>query len=359
MRKATVAERILALTTTADCAAAVVGDLLEEKPSRGRQWFWLTIARTVVAFAWLNFVRFLSGQHSAFAAADITEPIMTFLRFVWSRKWLLVTPIVLCTMAASLVAYSRPVRYRSTTRIVVVPQRVPTELVRSSVSSRVEDRLTFISQQILSRARLERIVQEFNLYPAERRTGIMEDILQKMRTRDIRIGIQNGNTFEVSYQGDHPRTVQKVTERLASLFIEENVRDRTAQADNTTQFLDSRIGTFAEQVDAFADRMTRDRLEQRSSPRSVVIEYEELQNAYRALLAKRVQAQLSAQLEQRQISEQFRLLDPARVPEQPEGLDRLTVTLLGAGAGLVLGLVLMLRSSWQRPAPPAAVAAPA
>jgi polysaccharide chain length determinant protein (PEP-CTERM system associated) len=124
--------------------------------------------------------------------------------------------------------------------ILVVPQRVPESYVRSTVTTRIEDRLTSIAQQILSRTRLERIIQDFNLYPEERRTGIMEDIVEKMR-KDIKIDVIKGDAFRVSYIGDNPRTVMKVTDRLSSLFIEENLRDREVLSEGTNQFLESQL----------------------------------------------------------------------------------------------------------------------
>ena len=58
------------------------------------------------------------------------------------------------------------------------------------------------------------------------RTAIMEDVVQRMRD-DIDVADRKGKeSFRVSYVSDDPQTAQKVTERLASLFIEENLRDR-------------------------------------------------------------------------------------------------------------------------------------
>ena len=73
-------------------------------------------------------------------------------------------------VAASAALWVRqlPNTYRSETLILVVPQRVPESYVRSTVTARIEDRLQTISQQIMSRTRLEQIVQDFNLYPQER-----------------------------------------------------------------------------------------------------------------------------------------------------------------------------------------------
>jgi hypothetical protein len=59
--------------------------------------------------------------------------------------------------------------------------RVPENYVQSTVTTRIEDRLQAISQQILSRTRLEPIINDLELYKDERATGIMEDIVESMR----------------------------------------------------------------------------------------------------------------------------------------------------------------------------------
>jgi polysaccharide chain length determinant protein (PEP-CTERM system associated) len=139
-----------------------------------------------------------------------------------------------------------PNLYRSEALILVVPQRVPKDFVRPTVTAEVDERLQSISQQILSRTRLERIILDFNLYPAERKTGIMEDVVEQMR-RDIRVSIapvrrgEDSTSFRIGFVADKPRTAMQVTERLASLFIEENIRDRELLAEGTDQFLESQL----------------------------------------------------------------------------------------------------------------------
>jgi polysaccharide chain length determinant protein (PEP-CTERM system associated) len=112
--------------------------------------------------------------------------------------------------------------------------------VKSTVTARVEDRLQSISQQILSRTRLERIVRDFKLYEQELRTSLMEDVVEQMR-KDIDVEVVKGDAFRIGYVGREPRTVMKVTERLASLFIEENLRDRTVLAEDSYEFLDAQL----------------------------------------------------------------------------------------------------------------------
>jgi polysaccharide chain length determinant protein (PEP-CTERM system associated) len=160
-----------------------------------------------------------------------------FLRIAGRRKWAIILPFVLIALATLVVAHYLPNRYRSETVILVVPQQVPESYVRSTITSRIEDRLQSISQQILSRTRLERIIQDFNLYERERQIGIMEDVIEKMRTRDIRVETLKGDAFRIAFIGDNPVTVMRVTDRLASHFIDENLRDREVLAQGTSQFL--------------------------------------------------------------------------------------------------------------------------
>jgi polysaccharide chain length determinant protein (PEP-CTERM system associated) len=164
------------------------------------------------------------------------------LEAAWRRRWFIVAPLVLFTVTAVTVSLLLPDRYRSEATLLIVPQRVPENYVRATVTARLDERLRSIGQQILTRTQLERIMQEFDLYPNERRTMIMEDVIELMK-KDIDIGPPRGNagTFTVSFEAGNPRTAMVVTERLASLFIRQNLEDRSAFAEQTGQFLDSQL----------------------------------------------------------------------------------------------------------------------
>ena len=95
------------------------------------------------------------------------------LAIAWRRKWLIAIPFVLIASVAIAVVYTLPDRYRSETAILVVPQRVPENYVRSTVTTRIEDRLRSINQQVRSRTKLERLIEDFNLYPERRKKDIM------------------------------------------------------------------------------------------------------------------------------------------------------------------------------------------
>jgi polysaccharide chain length determinant protein (PEP-CTERM system associated) len=70
-------------------------------------------------------------------------------------------------------------------------------------------------------------------------------------------------------------------------------------------------------------------------------DYEVLQRSYGTLLAKSEDAKVSANLERRQIAEQFKIIDAARLPGQPFSPNRLQINSIGVAAGLVFGLALV------------------
>ena len=193
-------------------------------------------------------------------------------------------PAVLGTFVAILFSYSLPPLYRSSTLILVEPQKVPQSYVSPTVTSPVEDRLNTISQQILSRTNLEKIIREFGLYERDEAalSGLAslseslqetlkhllvsfnlyaqpeaprwepEGYVNRMREA-IEIKVMGGkrkNAFIVAFTGRDPKTAMQVTNALASLFIEENLKVRERQAEGTSEFLASEL--------AVAERELRD-----------------------------------------------------------------------------------------------------
>jgi polysaccharide chain length determinant protein (PEP-CTERM system associated) len=162
------------------------------------------------------------------------------LRILGRRAWLIVIMLVLGAAVAVGVSKRLPNQYRSETLIMLVPQRISDNYVKAAVTGRIEDRLATLEDQILSRSRLERIILDLDLYQSLRRTLPMEDVVQRMRD-DIAIKVEGKESFRVSYVSGVAKTAQTTTARLASLFIEENLRDRENLAEDTNQFLDSQL----------------------------------------------------------------------------------------------------------------------
>jgi polysaccharide chain length determinant protein (PEP-CTERM system associated) len=165
------------------------------------------------------------------------------------RALVVIVPPIVTLFLALVVSARIPNTYQSDMLIAVVPQRVPNEFVRSTVTLRTEERLNTITSQIMSRTVLEPVITELNLYPDERRAMPMEDVVQKMRDSIEREFDKNPNdrlreeprAFHVRFKYTDPVVAAKVTERLGSIFVDQNARERGALAEATDQFLESQL----------------------------------------------------------------------------------------------------------------------
>lgn len=162
------------------------------------------------------------------------------LAIVWRRKWWVIVPFVLAAAVSVLVSRSLPNRYRSETLMLVVPQRVPESYVRATVTTRLEDRLRSIQQQILSRTTLEQIIRDADLYPELRKRLPMEDVVELMRA-DVKVETVRGDAFRVTFTSESPKKAMEVAARLSSAFVAESKTDRKALATSTTEFLQSQL----------------------------------------------------------------------------------------------------------------------
>ena len=190
--------------------------------------------------------------------AQIETPfnIQDYLAIGLRRKWYIIIPLVIGALASFGVYKYLPKVYKTATLILVQPQSVPESYVRSTITTSIVNRLNTISQEILSRTRLEKVIQEFNLYPDIRKSLPLEEVIELMRKR-IEVKVQEPgrdrrdqttNSFSISFEGEKPDTVMMVTNKLASLFIEENLKVRESQAGGTSEFLSKELQSMEERL---------------------------------------------------------------------------------------------------------------
>jgi polysaccharide chain length determinant protein (PEP-CTERM system associated) len=183
-----------------------------------------------------------------------------FLAIAWRHRWVILVPLVVCALATFAWSRSLPNRYRSEAFVLIIPPQVPESLVRPTITESLQERLNLMRQQILSRTRLERIILEFNLYSKERQSLLMEQIVERMRV-DIGVNVpkvgrrEEPGHFVVSFDSESPQTAMVVAERLASLFIRENLQGRGIQADATSQFLQSQVDESLRRLQAHEARL--------------------------------------------------------------------------------------------------------
>jgi polysaccharide chain length determinant protein (PEP-CTERM system associated) len=169
--------------------------------------------------------------------------LQSYFKIGLRRKWYIIIPFALF-IAISYGAYKYlPKTYRASTLILVQAQKVPESYVRPTLTESVAERLNNISQEILSRTRLERVIKEFNLYPDMLSKLHMEEIVDMMKGK-IEVRVQRQNAFSISFEGTEPGTVMQVTNKLALMFIEENLRSREARAEGTAEFIAKELQTM-------------------------------------------------------------------------------------------------------------------
>ena len=170
---------------------------------------------------------------NAVADFDISQILSNLYR----RKGLIISVFIVVSLLAGYLATILPKVYRSSTLIVVTPQRIPTAFVASTVTIDLNERMQSIIQEILSRTQLEKIVQEFDLYPSET-TESIEGRVERLRKK-VKVDVRRNNVFELSFESENPEKAKQVTSRLGSLFIDQNLQVREQQAEGTKSFINT------------------------------------------------------------------------------------------------------------------------
>src|SRR5215467_4167320 len=149
------------------------------------------------------------------------------------RRWWLLLPAFLCWTLAWGVSWLIPTLYRSEAVILVEQQKVPEQYVVPNVTVSLQDRLQSMTQQILSRTRLQATIDRFHLYPHGRsldRLMPSEDPVERMR-KDIKIELVDSaarpgelTAFKIAYLADSRQLAYQVNGELTSLFIDDSLK---------------------------------------------------------------------------------------------------------------------------------------
>lgn len=184
------------------------------------------------------------------------------------RGWM-VGPSFAALVISVVVAFFWPDSYVSSGAIRVVPPQVPERYVPSNVNMEMSQHINSMAQGILSRTMLTNIIQTHGLYRQELSRNPMEDIIELMKRR-IRIGsvldVQargrgTMSAFAISFEYDNRYLAQKVTSDLMSRFITENLRTRSNQSRETTQFLKEQWQAAKKRLEELEGKRTQFRLQ--------------------------------------------------------------------------------------------------
>ena len=175
-----------------------------------------------------------------------------YVRILKQRAVLIVVPGIALALVALLFSNAIPPQYVSQTLVLVEQQRVPDEYVKPVVSSDLDQRLASMKEQILSRSRIEPLVQRFNLYPGATPDDRLANVRKSIEIKPIKSEISGADSlpgFFISYRASDAHTAQQVCGEITSLFVNENLRAREQSAQGTTSFLESQLGSAKASLD--------------------------------------------------------------------------------------------------------------
>lgn len=181
------------------------------------------------------------------AQVKITPELV--IDIILRRRWVIMVPICVMLVVGIFLTIFLPKIYEAKTLILVEGQRVPQNYVQSIVTEDTAQRINTISQQILSRTNLEKVIADFGLFSGEEyQKMFLEDKVANLRERiavdvitDKRSRSGATEAFTISFKGKDPQKVMRVTNGLASYFIDENLKVREYQATGTSSFLESEL----------------------------------------------------------------------------------------------------------------------
>lgn len=185
---------------------------------------------------------------------------------LWQRRWLLLIPLVLLSVAGVVAAFTMPTVYRSKAVLAVESAELPREVVGSPVTALIDQRIARIRQQVLSRGNLVEIIQQNNLYAEERASTPLSQIIERMREATVieaieaDLGQSNGESntiaFAMSFDYESPAEAQVVMQEFVERFLDEDSSRMAQQADSTVEFLTEQAGGLQRQIVALEDRIT-------------------------------------------------------------------------------------------------------
>ena len=195
---------------------------------------------------------------------DTIAPLGLAERLAGLRRRLppMIWTALVVALAAGALALLWPPTYRSTGTILIEQQEVPTDLVRSAITSYADQRIQVITQRVMTTENLFKIIDRYGLYTAERAREAREKVIARMRDDisfemisadviDPRIGRPTKATiaFSVSYRHRSPDIAARVANELISLYMSVNIETRKQDAANASSFLNDEADRLSKRID--------------------------------------------------------------------------------------------------------------
>jgi protein tyrosine kinase modulator len=179
--------------------------------------------------------------------SNLLRPIY-YWELLKRRVFYFVIPFVLVASAGIGIALVWPPTYLSEGKILVQSQQIPTELVRPTVTNAAQERIQVIEQRTMTRENLMAIIDKFQLFPDQRNLMSVTQLVDLMKKKasiaslaqPLSFSRRSENptiVFTVGFEDSDPAIASRVANELVTRILNEDLRDRTGRATDTTKFL--------------------------------------------------------------------------------------------------------------------------
>jgi succinoglycan biosynthesis transport protein ExoP len=169
---------------------------------------------------------------------------LDYISVVRRRMWWLIVPLVLAAAVGAALITWLPRQYRTSATLGVSLPAVTSQLLTEAQKVTPEERLRNINQLLTSDAVLQRVVTEEGLD----KTTTAAEAVQRLRQRVVTTPLQETalpnspvERFTLAYTDDEPSVTQRVTNRLADVFVQEASRKRAVRAEETAMFINMQV----------------------------------------------------------------------------------------------------------------------
>ena len=183
-----------------------------------------------------------------------------FLDILRRRKWVILLSVLLIHIGSVVYCVVAPDLYQSTMKLLVIPPAVSEGMVRSTANIEYKDRLKMLQQDILSGPRLLEVINEMGLFKEESRKMSSNAMVSQVRKR-IDMEDEGKNSFILFFQHENPEVAMRVTSRLGSFFVEENIRSREATAQETSKFLADEVQETRKRLEVQEEKLKQYKLQ--------------------------------------------------------------------------------------------------
>lgn len=186
---------------------------------------------------------------------------------LWHRRLYVIVSFVVLFLAGVITAYMLPTLYRSSATMLVESQDLSTNVVEAPGTGQIEERIARIREQVLSRGDLISLIEQNDLYPAERRSKPMSAVVDKMR-KSTTVGALEGdigpggagksNVIAIKMDFDYPdpAKAQAVMQAYVTQFLRMDSEEIEDQANLTVRFLQDQAGRLRTQISALEGQIT-------------------------------------------------------------------------------------------------------